>query len=265
MSAGAIPTFDPDKFMATRTAPAKVSPDAASSFDPDAFMAKKNAPNPDREVRDHLKDEGFLDSVWNVVKSPVSIAGSLFNGDFGRETLAQRQRMEELQKSGTPEQKRQFAKEIILKNVPGASTAYKVEQGNIPGALGDVTGMAALGLAPKIVEAAGDIPVGRIAKATVEGTKAGVMNAPIVGKPLRAGVRAFSKSLEESAPKAGETAATVVPPSPGEALAKAQGQDWTKMPPQDKALLEKIAAGQANAAAQPTSRPPQAPSTAGTA
>jgi hypothetical protein len=99
----------------------------------------------DRVIRDHLKDEGFLDSVWNVVKSPVSILYSLVSGEDAKSGSEDRKRADELQRSGTPEQRREFAKEIILKNIPGASTIYKATHGNVSGAAGDVTGGLVLG------------------------------------------------------------------------------------------------------------------------
>jgi hypothetical protein len=78
MASGGIPSFDDYKPKAI-TVTGKVP-----NFD------DYSPEHPDRSVRDHLKDEGFLDSVWNVVKSPVSIVQSLLSGEYAKEGTAKR-------------------------------------------------------------------------------------------------------------------------------------------------------------------------------
>jgi hypothetical protein len=166
MASGGIPSFDDYKPKAI-TVTGKVP-----NFD------DYSPEHPDRSVRDHLKDEGFLDSVWNVVKSPVSIVQSLLSGEYAKEGTAQRKRADELQQSGTPEQKRQFAKEIILQNIPGASTVYKATHGNVAGAAGDVAGMVVLGGLIKGVQKTAD----------AGGTIRRVVTDPEVVKTTRAAI-----------------------------------------------------------------------------
>ncbi len=211
---------------------------------------------PDRAVRDHLQNEGFLDSVWNVVKSPVAIVQSLINGDYAKEGSDQYKRAQELQANGTPEQRREFAKEIILKNIPGASTIYKATHGNVAGAAGDVAGMAALGGiakgAEKTADAAGAIKQvvtnPEVARAALEVIPKG----PAIGRLIDK-VKAVREAAQGAAPPPPEAI------TPGQILARESGADWAKLSPQDQAMLESVARARANVAAQPAARPPMGP------
>ncbi len=133
----------------------------------------------DHAVRDALKSEGFLDSAWAAIKSPITFVHSLYSGDYGSETQSQIKRAQELEKSGTPEQRREFAKEVLLKNIPFASTIYKAVNGNLEGAVGDVAGLAVLGgatkAAGKAIPAVAEIPgkVRAIAQDPLVRTQAG--------------------------------------------------------------------------------------------
>src|SRR5215831_732727 len=112
-------------------------------------------------ITDALKNESFLDSAWNAVKSIVTAPKSILTGEYQQLTHQQLQQQAQLAKSGTPEQKRAWARDVFLQNIPFASTVYKALYGNLPGAAGDITGFAALGTIPELPgvakEAAQDI------------------------------------------------------------------------------------------------------------
>src|SRR5215471_10990860 len=100
MSAPAIPTFDPDRFMGSRVqAPTKVSGDAAAQFDPDAFMAKQGDGAP--TTRQQLLNSGFWDSAWDALKSFPSLLYSMASGEAGKQAEAEHQRFLQLQQNGT--------------------------------------------------------------------------------------------------------------------------------------------------------------------
>src|SRR5215831_15280162 len=112
-------------------------------------------------ITDALKNESFLDSAWNAVKSIVAAPKSILTGEYQQLAHQQLQQQAQLAKSGTPEQKRAWARDVFLQNIPFASTVYKALYGNLPGAAGDITGFAALGTIPELPgvakEAAQDI------------------------------------------------------------------------------------------------------------
>ena len=337
MSSGAIPNFDdykPKQIKVTGDIPAF-----------DAYVPKSEIPADDHNVRQHLKDEGFLESAWKVIKSPVALLQSLASGDYAKEGTADYARMQELQKSGTPEQKRAFAKEIILKNIPGASTVYKATHGNLPGAAGDVLGAGVLGgiaKAPEIAESpvgsatgsfargaaetlnnapstpvtknvgralgygAGKLLTGDYAGGVATGVIGGEVGPKVAALPaaIRTGLkRAVETYRQETAPPrpapawqnaapapetpvaaapvqaaqppalpSGRTVppADYVPPratsvsarrpapvqeTPGQVIARESGQDWAKLSPPDRAMLEQVAKARQNTAAQTQSPP----------
>ena len=123
-------------------------------------------------LREQLKGEGFWDSAWQSLKSPFSFVQSLLGGDVKTENIAENKQFQQLQKNGTPEQRREFAKDYLLKHIPFASTGYKAVQGNLAGAAGDIAGMlpyAAMGKAPEIARTVGDSAFGAGAKGFATG------------------------------------------------------------------------------------------------
>lgn len=96
------------------------------------------------KLREQLKHEGFWESAWNSLTSIPSAVHAAFSGEASKQSDARLKEYEELQKSGTLEQKREWAKDHILRVLPFASTAYKMGQGNVKGGLGDLAGMAPL-------------------------------------------------------------------------------------------------------------------------
>lgn len=118
---------------------------------PEGAKLVQDSGSEDHAVRDALKSEGFLDSAWHALTSPFTFMKSALTGDYHQQTADQIKKFQELEKSGSPEQKREFAKEALLQNIPFASTVYKALNGNLPGAAGDVTGMVALGAAANAV------------------------------------------------------------------------------------------------------------------
>lgn len=178
----------------------------------------------DHGIRDALKNEGFLDSAWQAIKSPFTAVKSLFNGDFSDAGIQQMKRAHELEKSGTPEQRREFAKEVLLQNIPFASTVYKAFQGNLPGAAGDVAGFAVLGGAAKgatkLPEAASAVKSVAGGALDVIGTAHDVVGAArgsptrilSLGNRIKKGIDAYQASKTAPAP----------PPAPVQAANPAQ-------------------------------------------
>lgn len=126
-----------------------------------AALAKEHGATgytPAPTLMDHLKDEGFLDSAWGALKGTIGTIKDMFTGEYNHRANEMIRRYHELEKSGTPEERRQFAKEGLLQSIPFASTAYKLSQGNVTGAAGDLAGMAALPIAvegiPRVAGAA---------------------------------------------------------------------------------------------------------------
>src|SRR5215831_9387570 len=127
-------------------------------------------------ITDALKNESFLDSAWNAVKSIVTAPKSILTGEYQQLTHQQLQQQAQLAKSGTPEQKRAWARDVLLQNIPFASTVYKALYGNLPGAAGDIAGFAALGAIPTVVEKG---------PAAVKGAATGAAQAATEMVPLR--------------------------------------------------------------------------------
>jgi len=250
MSAPAIPAFDPDKFMAPRT----VNPKATAAFDPDAFMAQRSdVPDPGKQLR----NEGFVESAWNMITSPLSVVKDALMPH----SLAERRkfaeatvnRVADVMQSGTPEQKQALKDEMLMHFPLFGSTAYKVKEGNIAGAAGDIAGMAALaGLAKGTATAADVVPatVARVkAVAVLPEVRAAAKQVTGIGQAYKIAdaLEAIRKSQQ--------------PPTPGQILAREAGHDWANLSLDDQALLEKIAEAKATAGERfvAPERPPMVP------
>lgn len=135
-----------------------ISSDPANLPPPPAGYTIATQPNQPPTTREQLKDQGFWDSAWQSIKAPFAIIGNALSGGYAKDKQAEFDEYKKLSEDGTPEQKRDFAKDYLLRNIPGLSTAYKAWQGNLGGAAGDVAGIAALGAvaktAPKVADAA---------------------------------------------------------------------------------------------------------------
>src|ERR1035437_1807570 len=180
MSAAAIPNFEDFKKQ-----PLTVG-NTIPSFDD--FKAKTTSAEHAATYRETLGNQGFLDSAWQMIKSPFSVVSSVLSGQEAESHNADIQRVKELQQNGTDDQKREFAKDYLLRAIPGASTIYKAAQGNIPGALGDIAGVVTLGA---IAKGATSDTVGDVAAATKAGVKMGAPKvaggAAIIGAAEAAG------------------------------------------------------------------------------
>jgi hypothetical protein len=113
---------------------------APDTLPPDFFAGGGDQQQQPATTRDQLKDEGFLDSAWNALKSFPALVHSMATGDYQKAAQADRDRAHQLETSGTPEERRAFAKDYLLRNMPFASTVYKAAQGNVGGATGDIVG-----------------------------------------------------------------------------------------------------------------------------
>ena len=148
--------------------------------------------------------------------------------------------------------RRTAVRDLLLKNIPLASTLYKFATGNVAGGLGDVAPAVAIGATAKL---AGPISAAAKVATNPEVVKAGLQVLP-KGPAIVNLMNKIGEARGGSTP-APEAAAA----SPGELLARQAGQDWAKLSADDKAALEAVARGRANAAAQPgaTAKPKSAP------
>lgn len=279
----------PEDILRTAFGPTGVQPAPASMAAPQPqaeapiTVVKSWAPpppTPPQSIGEQLKSQGFLDSAWSAIKGQLSTIKDVFTGEYTHQTAEQIRQFHELEKNGTPEQKREFAKRVIFSNIPFASTVYKATQGNIAGAAGDVVGMAALPVAAKVIPAtAGAIKTGLgaaadVARSPVTADVVGVVSpraanvlrtfrraANAVESVQEAVAKAKAKAAEAATPAAEATpaAAPAVSKTPGQVYAESQGHDWAALSANDRQLMEQIAQAQANVAAQPA--PPEPPVT----
>jgi hypothetical protein len=263
------------QIMRPQPAPAPAAPSAAAPLTITNFEPYQ-APTPPASITDALKHEDFLHSAWNALISPFTATKSILTGEYGQATHQQLQQAAQLQKSGTPEEKRAFARDVLLQNIPFASTIYKAFQGNLPGAAGDVAGFAAIPVAAKVLPAAGGaIKTGvgaavDAARSPVTSDVLGVVS-PRAANALRVfrrganAVESVQEAIAAGTPAAEAPAATPTPAAaaaktPGQAYAESQGHDWAKLSANDRQILEQIAQAQANVAAQAPAEPPTTPS-----
>jgi hypothetical protein len=132
-------TLPPDFFSKPITVSPHPEIKAPDTLPSDFFSGGGGQQQP-ATTRDQLKSEGFLDSAWNALKSFPALVHSMATGDYQKAAQADRDTASQLQASGTPEQKREFAKDYLLRNIPFASSVYKAAQGNLGGAAGDIVG-----------------------------------------------------------------------------------------------------------------------------
>lgn len=146
MSPSPIKLTDPGEWLKTQQSKAPT--------DPGEWLKSNPSPSASPTLQDHLKNEGFLDSAWAALKGTVGGIKDMFTGEYSHQTGEMIRKYHELEKNGTPEERRQFAKEGLLQSIPFASTAYKMLNGNIGGGAGDLLGMAALPIAAEALPAA---------------------------------------------------------------------------------------------------------------
>src|SRR5208282_6037931 len=63
------------------------------------------------DVRQGLQHEGFLESAWNSLKSAPAFVANYLSGKDKKLAKQQKEYMEYLDKNGTPQQKKDFAKQ----------------------------------------------------------------------------------------------------------------------------------------------------------
>lgn len=121
-----------------------------SLTDPGAWL-KSHDPGQQPEL-ESLKNEGFLPSAINSFIAPFHAVKEMFTPHTKAERMAQVDRalaVAEKSINGTPEEKK-IAHDQLLAAIPLGSTIYKAKEGNVGGALGDLTGAALLGGAAKL-------------------------------------------------------------------------------------------------------------------
>lgn len=159
------------------TKPFSIDPAAAKTATaPDTLPADFDfgqQTNTPKTTREQLMSEGFLDSAWKALKAIPSTLIGMANGDAARAHQADSKAVEQLDKNGTPDQKREWAKDYLLRNIPLASTIYKAANGNVGGAAGDVVG----NIPAALLMGGGrdpNSPAARVADVTGAAAKAGV-------------------------------------------------------------------------------------------
>ncbi|PWT72892.1 MAG: hypothetical protein C5B60_08910 [Chloroflexi bacterium] len=182
-------------------------------------------PPQQQSVADLLKNESFLDSVANVIKSPFLTTWHFLSGQFSQEQAQQIRQWQQVMQTGTKEQKDQLARDVVLGNVPLASTAYKATQGNIPGALGDLAGAVTLAALPDVMAKTPEIVKGTVGKTVdiVGGTSPGFREAVGMFSARARNILDFAaraKAARDAFLKSAGTAQTV-PPTPGAAAPSA--------------------------------------------
>jgi len=135
--------------------------DPWAQYETKAIPSDPAAPEIPPDVRQYLQHEGFLESAWNSLKSAPAFVANYLSGKDRKLAKQQHEYMEYLEKNGTPQQKRDFAKQMIVQDIPFASTLYKAYKGNYAGAAGDVAGLAPYALLDEGVRSG----VGKVAKA----------------------------------------------------------------------------------------------------
>lgn len=160
-----------------------LEPAPSGGFTPPPVSSLESSPT------EALKHQGFLESAWNTIKSPLSALMDMVTphslADRRKFAIETANRVAEVTMHGTPEQKKALHDEMLTA-LPFGSTIYKAKEGNYAGAAGDVAGMAALGGAAK----AGTSPtVSATARGFASGTAESLRNAPpsTAGKVLGRG------------------------------------------------------------------------------
>ncbi len=138
----------PADFFSKKLGMASPSASPPATLPADFFSKKTTDGNPQLEG---LKSEGFLESAWNAIKSPIGAAKEMLTPRSRAEKEAQVQkalnwadRFVAAHQNGTDAEKKAVNDEALV-SLPFGSTVYKAKEGNYAGAAGDVAGLAALG------------------------------------------------------------------------------------------------------------------------